>query len=200
MSLSKLLAELRDPSKSALAKAAPPVFKVIAWISLAMTVVTLIVFAGVPILLNNARFHNYVIGTAEEQASKSLGVGVHLQNFALHFSTLSVDVYGITIDGASPYPNPPLLQTDHVRTDIRIVSILRKTWYLESFELDHPVVHVFVDSKGVSNIPTIKSSGQSSSTSVFDLGVRHATLQHGEIYYNNKPAEIAADLHDGAGL
>jgi translocation and assembly module TamB len=196
MSLSSLLAEIRDPSNPRWHKARHPFFKVMAWIALGLTALALIVAVGVAILLNNARFHNYLIRTAEAQAGESLGVRVQLQNFAVHFSNLSVDLYGVTIDGASPYPNPPLLQADHVQTSIRIVSILSKTWYLDSFQLDHPVVHVFVDSKGVSNIPTIKSSGQSSNTSVFDLGVRHAVLAHGEIYYNDEPSEVAADLHD----
>ena len=196
MSLSSLLAEIRDPSNPRWHKARSPFFKAMAWIALGLTAVTLIVAIGVAILLNNARFHNYLLRTAEAQAAESLGVRVQLQNFALHLADLSLDLYGVTIDGASPYPNPPLLQADHVQTSVRIVSILSKTWYLTSFRLDHPVVHVFVDSNGISNIPTIKSSGQSSNTSVFDLGVRHAVLEHGEIYYNNQPAEIAADLHD----
>ena len=55
-----------------------------------------------------------------------------------------MDLYGVTIDGASPYPNPPLLQVDHVQTGVRIVSILTKTWYLSSFQLDHPVVCVYM--------------------------------------------------------
>jgi translocation and assembly module TamB len=198
MSLSELLAELRDPSNPRWQMARHPLVKVTAWISVAMMAATFVVAVGVAILLNNARFHSYLIRTAETQAGESLGVRVQLQNFAVHFSNLSLDLYGVTIAGASPYPNPPLLQADHVQTGVRIVSILSKTWYLDSFSVDHPVVRVFVDSKGVSNIPTIKSSGQSSNTSVFDLGVRHAVLEHGEIYYNSKPAEIAADLHDVA--
>jgi len=161
-----------------------------------MTAVTLIVGIGVTILLNNARFHNYLIRTAEAQASDRLGVRVQLQGFVAHLSNLSVDLYGVTIDGASPYQNPPLLRPDHVQAGMRIVSFLSRTWCLDSFQIDHPVVHVYVDSKGVSNIPTIKSDGQSSNTSVFNLGVRHAVLKHGEIYYNDKPAEVAADLHD----
>jgi translocation and assembly module TamB len=196
MNLSELLAELRDPSNPRWRQARHPFFKAMAWISLGMTAVTLIVTLGVAILLNNAGFHRHLIRTAEAQASESLGVRVQLENFAVHLSNLSVDLYGVTIDGASPYPNPPLLQADHVQTAVRIVSILSKTWYLDSFQLDHPVVHVFVDAKGVSNIPTIRSSGQSGKTSVFDLGVRHAVLEHGEIYYNDEPAEVAADLHD----
>ena len=196
MKFSELLAELRDPSNPRWHKAHHPFFKVMAWISLGITALTLVSMVGVAILLNNARFHDYLIRTAEAQASEALGVRVQVQNYAVNLPKLSMDVYGVTVDGASPYPNPPLLQVDHVHAGVRIVSILSKTWYLTSFQLDHPVVHVFVDSKGVSNIPTIKSNGQSSNTSVFDLGVRHAVLARGEIYFNDEPAEVAADLHD----
>jgi translocation and assembly module TamB len=196
MNVSELLTKLRDPSNPRWRIARHPFFKMMAWISLGMTALTLIAMVVVAILLNNARFHDYLIHSAEAQASEKLGVRVQVQNFAVHFSDLSMDLYGVTIDGANPYPNPPLLQVDHMQTGVRIVSILSRTWYLDNFQLDHPVMHVFVDSKGISNIPTIKSSGQSSNTSVFDLGVRHAVLAHGEIYYNDEPAEVAADLHD----
>jgi translocation and assembly module TamB len=196
MNLSKLLAELRNPSNPRWHRARHPLFKMMLWISLGITAVMLIVVFGVAIVLNNAGFHNYVIEKVEADATESLGVRVQLQNFTVHLSDLSVDLYGVTIDGAAPYPNPPLLQADHVQTGIRIVSIFSKTWYLSSFELDHPVVHVSFDENGVSNLPTIKSNGQSSNLSVFDLGVRHAVLQHGEIFYNDEPAELSADLHD----
>ena len=196
MRLSELLTELRDPSNPRWHKARHPFFKVMAWVAVGMMALTLIVVLGLAILQNNTRFHDYLIRTAEAQASENLGVRVQLQNYAVNFSNLSMDLYGVTIDGASPYPNPPLLQVDHVQAGVRIVSILSRTWYLSSFQLDHPIVHMFVDSKGVSNIPTIKSSEQSGNTSVFDLGVRHAVLAHGEIYFNDEPAEVAADLHN----
>ena len=111
------------------------------------------------------------------QASKSLGVRVELQNFTLHLSTLSVDLYGLTIHGATPYPDPPLLQVQHVQAGVSIVSVLRSTWYLDSFRVDRPVVQLFVDKNGVSNIPMLKSSSNGSNTSVFDLGIRHAVLR-----------------------
>ena len=196
MTLSQLLAELRDSSNPRWRRPRHPFFRVMAWIAVGMTLLSLLAMAGVAILLNNARFHDYLVRTAEQQASETLGVRVQLQNYAVNFSNLSMDLYGVTVDGASPYSNPPLLQVDHAQAGVRITSILTRTWYLTSFELDHPVVHVFVDSKGVSNIPTIKSSGQSGNTSFFDLGVRHAVLTHGEFYYNDEPAKVAADLHD----
>ena len=147
-------------------------------------------------LLNNARFHAFLLATLQTQASKSLGVRVELQNFTLHLSTLSVDLYGLTIHGATPYPDPPLLQVQHVQAGVRIVSVLRSTWYLDSFRVDRPVVQLFVDKNGVSNIPILKSSSNGSNTSVFDLGIRHAVLENGEVYYNSRPASLAGDLHN----
>src|ERR1019366_8681851 len=149
------------------------------------------------ILLNSERFHSYVLSTLQAQASKSLGVQVHLQNYTLHVPTLSAELYGITIDGASPYTNPPLLQVQHAAAGIRIVSVLNSKWYFDSFRIDRPIVQIFVDSHGVSNLPTLQSSGNgNSSTSVFALGIRHAVITDGEIFYNNRPSALAADLHN----
>ena len=171
--------------------------KIAAWFIGA--VVSLIVLTGITIviLLHNERFHNYVLRTLQQKASDSLGVRVSLENFALHLSNLSVDLYGVTVEGAAPYANPPLLQVDHAEAGVRIVSILSRTWYFDSVQVDRPIVHVFVDARGVSNISAFKSSGGSSSnSSLFDLGIRHALLDRGEIYYNNRQSVLEADLHD----
>src|SRR6202007_2281421 len=114
-------------------------------------------------------FHNYVLGQVQKQASEYLGTKVELQNFTLHLSTLSLDLYGLTVHGAAPYANPPLFQLEHLQVGVRIVSILHKKWYLTSLRLDRPVAKVFTDAHGISNIPKLKSSGSSSNTSVFDL-------------------------------
>jgi len=170
--------------------------RIFVWFWIGSTTVSLLGFIAVLILLHNARFHNYLIGKVESEASDSLGVRVQLENFALHFDTLSVDLYGITVDGAAPYANRPLLQVDHVNAGVRVVSVLHRAWYLDNLRIDRPIAHVFVDEHGVSNIPTIKSIGNSSNTSVFDLGIRHALLENGEVYYNDKPSQLAVDLHD----
>ncbi len=159
----------------------------------------LLVVAGiaVTVVLHSARFHNYVLSTVQKKASESIGTQVQLQNFALHLSNLSLDLYGLTVHGADPYPNPPLLQVAHAEVGVRIVSVLHKKWYLDSFVVDRPVVKVFTDAHGVTNIPVIKSSGSSSSnTSLFDLGIRHAVLDQGEVYYNNRQSVLSADLHN----
>jgi translocation and assembly module TamB len=173
------------------------VLKGMAWLGGILVPLLLLVLISATVALHSTRFHNYVIHAAEKSASDTFGTAVHLQNFTLNLSTLSLDIYGLTINGAAPYPNPPVLQVQHAHAGVRIVSILHRRWYLDSVIIDRPVAKVFTDAHGVSNIPVPKSRGQSSSnTSLFDLGIRHAVLDGGEVYYNNQQSVLAADLHD----
>jgi translocation and assembly module TamB len=162
-------------------------------------VVALLIVAGVALtaVLHSARFNRYVLRTVEQRASESLGTQVQLQNFAVHLSDLSLDLYGLTVHGAAPYPDPPLLQVAHAELGVRIVSVLSRKWYLDSFIVDQPVVKIFADAHGVTNVPVIKSSGSSSSnTNLFDLGVRHVVLDQGTVYYNNRQMPLSADLRN----
>lgn len=140
-----------------------PLMRIGAW--LAGTVVVFLLLAGLTleVLLHSTRFHDYLLTTVEKDASETLGTEVHLQNFALHLSTLSLDLYGLHVNGAAPYLNPPLLEVDHAEAGVRITSLLHRKWYIDSIRIDRPIVRVYVDAKGVSNIPTIRSSKKSSS-------------------------------------
>ena len=121
---------------------------------------------------------------------------VRIQNFALNLSNLSLDVYGVTVAGASPYPDPPVLQVQHAEASVRIVSIFQQKWYLNDIRVDHPVVQVFVDKSGRSNIPTPKPSNSKSNTSIFDLGIRHAVVDNAAVLYNNQPMPLSVDLRN----
>ena len=167
-----------------------------AWALAALGTLVVLALVGTAILIRSQRFHNYVLATVQRRASESLGVGVRLDNFAVNLSHLDLDLYGLTVDGAAPYANPSLLQVDHAEAGIGILSVLHGKWYLNSFRVDRPVVRVFIDAHGVSNIPAFKGSGNSSSLSIFDLAIRHAVLDKGEIYYNASKIPLAADLHD----
>lgn len=172
--------------------------RILAWAGGVVLLVAILIGITIAVLLHSERFHNYVLQKAQSEASDTLGVRVQLENFALNFSNLSLDLYGVTVAGAAPYASPALLQVDHAEVGVRIVSILHGKWYLDSVRIDRPIAHIFVDAKGVSNIPTIKSSGSSnsSSTSIFDLAIRHAQLLHGEVYYNDRKGALDADLHN----
>jgi translocation and assembly module TamB len=172
-------------------------WKIAAWAVISLVALLLVAAIAVTVLLRSARFHNYVLSKVEKSASDSIGTQVQLQDFALHLSNLSLDLYGLTVHGANPYPNPPLLQVQHAEVGVRIVSVLHQKWYLDSFIVDRPVVKVFTDGHGVTNIPTIKSSGSGSSNkSLFDLGIRHAVLDQGAVYYDDRQSALSADLHD----
>jgi translocation and assembly module TamB len=171
--------------------------RIAAWIWFGFTAAGILATFVLAMLVNNPQFHAYLIRKAEASASDSLGVRVRLENFALHLDRLSVDLYGLTIDGASPYPNPPVLQIDHAEASVRVVSILHKAWYFDNFRIDHPVARIFIDDHGISNIPTLKSSNSSSGgPTIFDLGIRHALLDRGQVLVNDRPSTLSADLHD----
>jgi translocation and assembly module TamB len=173
------------------------VWKVAAWVAGSVAVLLVIAGIALSLVLQSTRFHNYVLNTVQQRASESLGTQVQLQNFALHLSNLSLDLYGLTVHGATPYPNPPLLQVAHAEVGVRVVSVLHEKWYLDNFVVDQPVVKIFTDAHGVTNIPVIKSSASSTSnTSLFDLGIRHAMLDRGAVYYNDRQSVLSADLQN----
>ena len=173
-----------------------PLLRLSAWIIAGFVSLVLLTILSATVLLNSRRFHDYVLNRVQQEAASSLGIPVHLQNYSLHLATLSLDLYGLTIEGATPYANPPLLQVDRAQASIRIVSLFRRKWYLDNIQIDRPIVHVYLDAQGHSNLPTIKSSGNSSITSIFDLGIRHALLYNAEAYYNDRRIQVDADLQN----
>ena len=78
---------------------------------------------------------------------------------------------------------------------VRVVSLLHRTRYLDNVQIDHPVAWIVVDKNGRSNLPVPEQSG-SSHTDLFQLGIRHAQISRGELYYNSRPYAISADLQD----
>ncbi len=145
------------------------------------------------LLLRSTAVHQFTLSRVERLASEKLGSRVEIKSFNLHLSDLSLDVNGITIDGKNS-PSGPLLQVDHLGANIKITSVLRREWDLNSITVDHPVARVFVDKAGNSNIPTPPNSGQQ--TNIFDLAVQHAVLNNGQIYYNDQSVPLYADLHN----
>ena len=174
--------------------------RIAAWIFAGFNALSLLVVLGLVVLMHSERFHNYLLKTAQQKASEALGSQVQMQNFAFHLSGLSptVDLYGVVVHGVAPYTDPPLLQAESLHLEVTVTSLLHKSWYVGDVRIEHPVVRLFADSNGRTNLPAPASQGNNSSTqtSVFDLGIRHLLLERGEIYYNNRKSELSADLHD----
>ena len=174
--------------------------KVVAWAAAAIGILVVIVVVGIAVLLHNPRFHAYMLRIAQQKATAALGSELRVRDFSLHWSGMSpaIDLYDVVVSGAPPYADPPLLRVDHVRLQVTITSLLRRTWYVEDVRIDRPIVRVFADRTGRTNLPARKeqTKSQQGRTSVFDLGVRHLSLEQGEVYYNNRKSALSADLLD----
>ncbi len=172
--------------------------KILAWTLGIVALLIVIVGLGVYALLHSSRFHAYVLRTAQQKAAASLGVPVQLKNYTLTFSGVSptLNLYNVVVEGAPPYANAPLLQVDHLKAQVQVTSLLRRTWYINDITVNHPVVHLYVDKNGQNNLPKPQSSGTKSNTNVFDLGIRHVLVTNGEVYYNDRKNTLTADLHD----
>jgi len=166
-----------------------------AWSAIALLALVVSSIAATVVLLHSQAFQLYLLGKAQQTASESLNTPVRIQNLALHFSPLSADLYGVTVRGTEPQTEPPLLTVDHLKTGIKIVSLIRREWNLNDIEIDRPVAHLLVNQQGETNLPARQSSA-TSQTNVFGLAIQHARLDRGELYYNDKKSIINADLHD----
>lgn len=174
--------------------------RILAWIFGSIALLLLLAVLAVVILLHSERFHRYILATAQTRVSAALGSQVRARDFHLSWSGISptVDLYNVVVNGAAPYANPPLLTADRIHVAVKVTSLMRKTWYLDDITIDRPVVRVFVDKSGADNLPQTQTTNkeQQSNTSVFDLGIRHAVLNNGEISYNNVKSALQADLRD----
>jgi translocation and assembly module TamB len=166
------------------------------WIAGGVGLIAILAAVALFALLHNARFHRFVLHTAEQKASAALGTRVEARDYALRWSGISpaVDLYDVVVYGAAPYATPPLFEADRIRLELRVVSILRRAWYLNEVRVDHPVARLTVDAQGRSNLPELPSRGQSHSD-VFALAIRHVLLDHGNVYYNDRKSALEADLH-----
>ncbi len=174
--------------------------RVVLWAMAVLLGLMVIVVAGVAVLLHSQRFHDYVLSEARRAASQSLGVPVELQNYSLHFSGISptVELYGLVVHGAAPFTDTPVLEVEHARIGVRVVSLLQKKWYLSEIAISDPVARIRVDANGDNNLPKPRQSSSSKNglQTLFDLAIRHAVLERGEIYYNDRESVLDADLHD----
>jgi len=159
-----------------------------------VVLVVIAVFA----LLHSNKFHAYLLRTIQAKATQSLGSRVQLRDFALSWSGLSpsVTLYDLVVYGAPPHATPPLLKADLVNAQVTITSIWRRSWYLNEIRIERPVVHIFADNQGRTNLPVSPHPKSQSKVDIFQLGIRHFLLDKGEAYYNSEKSSLSADLHE----
>ena len=162
-------------------------------IGIAAAAVAIAIVAGW-FVLRSAAFHGFLLRKAQQEASAALGNNVRIGALALHVHgfTPSVDVSNVTIDGAAPFQDVPLLKLPRAHIEITIASLLHRRWFLSDLELDHPDVQILLDAQGRSNLP--KGHAGAGGTSIWDLGIRHAVISSGHIRFQDKAVPLDADL------
>lgn len=169
--------------------------KILGWTAVGILSLVLLVVIAAVIALHSAKVHNYVLSTAEQKVSAALNARVQVRDFTLNLHNLTVALNGVTIQ-TRPGDSEPLLTADRLYADLNVVSLLRRQWYVKDIEVQHPVVHIYVDKAGNNNLPKPQSSGSKSNTNLFQLGIRHALLADGEVYYNDQKQLLNADLRE----
>src|SRR3984885_1232960 len=153
--------------------------RIIGW-SLAGSAVLLLVAAGGGVLFLRSRyFANYALGKIVESVNEATGGRTEIRGLDFNLSTLTAHLYDVTVHGTEAANQAPLLHVDKLTVGLKIQSVLRRKITLSELLIEHPEVNLLVGANGKSNLPQRRPSQSSSSTSVFDLAVRHALLTQG---------------------
>ena len=152
--------------------------------------------AGGYLYLRTSSFQRFAINQIEQQAAAATGGKVKIGSLDFNLSTLTAHLYDITLRGTEDPNQPPLLRSDKLTVGVKILSALRRQVSLSELVIEHPIVHLQVDRSGRNNLPAVPASQNTSPTSVFDLGIRHAAIKGGEIDYNDKKIPLEANLYD----
>jgi translocation and assembly module TamB len=169
--------------------------KILGWTAVGILSLILLLVIAAVIALHSSKVHNYVLSMFEQKASTALNARVQVRDFNLNLRNLTVALNSVTI-ATRPADPEPLLTADRLYAEVNVVSLLRREWYVNDIQAEHPVVHIYIDKVGNNNLPKPQSSGNESNSNLFQLGIRHALLASGEVYYNDQKQLLNADLHD----
>ncbi|MFZ0734422.1 MAG: translocation/assembly module TamB domain-containing protein [Candidatus Sulfotelmatobacter sp.] len=170
--------------------------RIIGWAVAVFLILLVVAAVGGYFYLKSNRFQKFAIRTIADKAYLSTGARTEIGAIKFDLWTLTVNLYDITVHGAEASVQPPLLHADRLTVRLKILSILRHQVALRALLLFDPVAHVEVGREGKNNLPAPPPHASSGHTNVFDLGIEHALLVNGELFYNDRKIPVAADLYD----
>lgn len=120
-------------------------------------------------------FRQGVLAKAERNIYEATGARVTVRDFNLSFFPIHLDLYGVVARGGEPQFGEPLLRADHVGAGIEIRSLRGRRWSLRDVVVDRPVVHLFINQAGESNLPQTESNSRKKAN-VYDVMIRELQL------------------------
>jgi translocation and assembly module TamB len=140
-------------------------------------------------------FRQGLLANTENNIYETTGARVGVRDFNLKFFPLNLDLYGVVVRGNEPQFGEPLLHADHVGARIEIRSLWGHRWSLDEVVIDRPVVHLFVNQSGETNLPQPAKDNRSK-TRMFDVAVRHLRLSGAEVDGTERKFLFHAELRD----
>ena len=170
--------------------------RIIVWTLVSLVVLLVVAGFGGYFYLKSSGFQQFALRKIAEQADEATGGKTKIGGMDFSLSTLTANLYDITVRGTEAADQPPLLHADKLTVGIKIVSALRRQVSLRELLIARPVVHLLVTKDGKNNLPQAPPSKSNSQTSVFDLAVGHAQITDGEVDYNDRKTPLQADLYE----
>lgn len=170
--------------------------RTIGWTAAGVALLLIVAAVAGYLYLKTTSFQHFAVRKIVEQADEATGGRTEIGGLDFNLSTLTAHLYNVTMRGTEAANQPPLLHADKLTVRLKIVSAIHRQVSLQELLIDHPVVHLQVNTEGKNNLPTAPPSQSSSQTSVFDLAVAHAQLSNGEVYYNDRKTPVEADLYN----
>jgi translocation and assembly module TamB len=168
--------------------------KMIGWTLASIGILLVFVIVGALLFLRTAAFQRLAIRTIVEDTNEATGGSASVGSFSFRLSTLTAHLHDITLRGAEPISEPPLLHIDEITVALKIQSVLQRKFTLMQLVIENPVARIAVNREGKSNLPEAPKQS-TSNTSVFDLAVQHVLLRNGQIQYKDKKIPVTADLY-----
>lgn len=168
--------------------------RTIGWTVAGIAILIVVAVAGGYLKSNG--FQKFAISKIVNKAYLSTGAQTEIGGMKFDLWTLTVNLYDITVHGTEPPGEAPLLHAGRLTVRLKILSILHHEIALRELQLVDPVGHVEVGRDGKSNLPIPPPHASSAHADVFALGIEHAQLINGELFYNDRKIPLAADLYD----
>src|SRR5262249_18381358 len=155
-----------------------------------------IIFRG--LYLSSDSFANRVRLKLIADLEEITGGHVELKAFRWNLSKLEFEADDLTIHGLEPAGEIPYAHVDHLRVQIKIISLLSREIGLHYAGVEHPVIHIMGLHDGRTNQPVAKVERErrgSAVSELFRLAMDKFELHEGVLLWNDQrqPFDLAGE-------
>jgi translocation and assembly module TamB len=170
--------------------------KLFGWALAALAIMIAVSAVGGYLYLKSDAFRRLMMDKIVAGANRATGGHTEIGAVDFELSTLTAHLYNVVVRGNESPDAPPLLRVGKLTLGLKIQSVLHRKLNLSELLIEHPSVHLEVNSEGRSNIPQPSPSQSSNPTNIFEFEIGHVSLMHGEIDYADRKTPVDADLHN----